>query len=82
MGSDIFCESEGLVIFNNRSFITDKGKYSAKKGSFTPFSEDAFSSEEEMKTYVKQMKAVVTNKFKMSAQILDKDYYGYLLGKE
>ena len=82
MGSDIFSETEGLVIFNNKSFITDKGRYSAKKGTFTPFSEDAFGSEDEMNSYVKQLKATVANKFKMSAQILEKDYYGYLLGKE
>lgn len=82
MGSDIFSNTEGLVIFNNKSFITDKGKYSAKSGKFTPFSDDAFESEEKMNEYVKQMSAVVSNKFKMSAQILDKDYYGYLLGKE
>ena len=82
MGSDIFSESEGLVIFNNKSYITDKGKYSAKKGVFTPFSEDTFASDEEMKEYAKQMSAIVSNKFKMSAQILEQDYYGYLFGKE
>ena len=82
MGSDIFSEAEGLVVFNNKSYITDKGKYSAKSGTITPFSEDTFASEEEMKEYKKQMSAVVSNKFKMSAQILDQDYYGYLFGKE
>ena len=82
MGSDVFSEAEGLVVFNNKSYITDKGRYSAKSGRFTPFSEDTFESEEEMKDYAKKMSAVVANKFKMSAQILEKDYYGYLLGKD
>ena len=32
MGRDIFSDSEPLVIFLNRSFITDKGRYDAEKG--------------------------------------------------
>lgn len=83
MGSDIFSTAEDLVIFNNRSFITDKGKYNATTKEFTPFEDATFESETQMKDYVKQIKASVNNKFKMSAQILEKDYYGYIFkGKE
>ena len=82
MGSDIFSTAEDLVIFNNRSFITDKGRYNAKTKEFTPSSQAVFHSEEELKEYVTQMQAVVNNKFKMSTQILEKDYYGYLFGKD
>ena len=82
MGSDIFSTTEDLVIFNSRSFITDKGRYNAKTKEFTPNSDTVFSSETEMKEYVAQMQAVVNNKFKMSTQILEKDYYRYLFGKD
>ena len=82
MGSDIFSTAEDLVIFNNRSYITDKGKYNAKTGVFTPHGENTFSSDEEMSEYVKNITAVVNNKFKMSTKILEKDYYRYLFGKD
>ena len=82
MGSDIFSTAEDLVVFGNRSFITDKGMYNSKTGSFTSHTETRFESEDEKKAYVANMKAVVNNKFKMSAKILEEDYYGYLFGKE
>ena len=83
MGSDIFSSAEDLVIFNNRSFITSKGKYNAKTQEFTAFEGVNFESEEQKKDYIKQVKASVNNKFKMSAQILEKDYYGYIFkGKD
>ena len=82
MGSDIFSTAEDLVIFNNRSYITNKGKYNAKTGVFTPHNENTFSSDEEMKEYVKNITAVVNNKFKMSTKILEEDYYRYLFGKD
>ncbi len=34
MGRDIFSDSEPLVIFNNKSFITDKGKYNSLTKEF------------------------------------------------
>ncbi|HZJ83408.1 MAG TPA: LTA synthase family protein, partial [Clostridia bacterium] len=37
MGTDIFSDSQPLVIFLNRSFITEKGKYDALKQDFLPF---------------------------------------------
>ena len=82
MGTDIMSSEDELVVFGNRSFITDKGKYNSRTGSFTPHSNDAFASEEEKKAYIANIKAVVNNKFKMSAKILEEDYYGYLFGKE
>lgn len=82
MGSDIFSTADDLVIFNSRSFITNKGRYNSSTKEFIPVSNDTFQSEEEMKKYLSSMQAVVNNKFKMSAQILEKDYYRYLLGED
>lgn len=82
MGNDIMSTAEDLVVFNNRSFITNKGKYNAVTGVFTPHSDVSFGSQEEQREYVKSMSAAVNNKFKMSTKILEKDYYGYLLGKD
>src|SRR5690606_39761753 len=36
MGRDVFSNADPLVIFNNRSFITDKGRYHSVTREFTP----------------------------------------------
>lgn len=81
MGSDILSESDGLVIFSDRSFITDKGRYSTATESFEAFQNASFASEDEKIQYISNMRAVVNNKFKISSEILEEDYYGYLMKK-
>ena len=78
MGTDILSNSECVIQFNNRSFITNVGKYSATTNEFTLHKGKNFISEEEKNAYVKNVKNIVDNKFIISAGILDKDYYGYL----
>ncbi len=80
MGSDVLSTSSGLVIFNDRSFITDMGKYNSSTGKFTLFKGKSFETEQAQKDYVLGMKNLVNNKFKMSAKILEEDYYRYLFG--
>lgn len=80
-GRDILSTSGALVQFLDRSFITDKGKYNAKTKVFTPFEGVTFASEEEKKNYVDSVKKIVSNNFKISAMILENDYYGYLFDK-
>ncbi len=79
MGRDILSNSEPLVIMSNRSFITSKGKYNATTDEFYPFSSDTFKSEEEANAYVENVKNIVSNKFKVSSQILEEDYYRYIM---
>ena len=66
MGRDILSDSDGIVIFSNRSYITEKTKYNAltKKAS-TPVEED----------YSKLISGIVYNKFKYSRLIIENDYY-------
>ncbi len=80
MGSDVFSTAGGLVIFNDRSFITDMGKYNSSTGEFTLAKGKSFASDQERKEYISGVKAIVNNKFQMSAKILEEDYYRYLLG--
>ena len=77
MGRDIFSDSEPLVVFANRSFITGKGMYNAVTKTFTPF---AGQTVEDEAAYVEAYKAEVNNMFLVSAEILDRDYYGILFG--
>jgi phosphoglycerol transferase MdoB-like AlkP superfamily enzyme len=73
VGQDILSDSEGLVIFNDRSFITDKCRYNASGGQAV--SEDGSSIDE---AYVENMKAQISNKFNMAQSICDYDYYRYI----
>ena len=76
IGTDILSDSDPLVIFSNRSFITDKGKYNAVKRSFTSF--DNIKVDDK---YIERINADIYNKYKMSRLILEKDYYGILKEK-
>ena len=67
MGSDIFSNSEHIVILSDRSFITSKGKYNSITGEF--------SNPNVSKEYIDNINKIINDKFKMSSLILEKDYY-------
>ncbi|MCL2486262.1 MAG: sulfatase-like hydrolase/transferase [Oscillospiraceae bacterium] len=71
-GRDIFSDSTPLVIFENRNWITDKGKYIALTRSFTPFEGVRL---DDVEAYIGEVNAVVRNRILMSNRILDNDYY-------
>jgi len=76
IGRDILSDSEKIVIFSDRSFITEKGRYNAVTGEFIP--NEGVEIEE---GYVDEISTEIYNKYKMSALILDNDYYRYLWEK-
>lgn len=69
-GRDILSNSEGLVIFNNRSWITDKGVYHANTKKFDGDSDS---------DYVNNINNLVKNRLSISKLIIKNDYYKYLL---
>lgn len=75
MGRDIFSSSEQLVVFSNRSFITQKGMYNSVTKDFTLFDGETLDDQE---AYLRAYKKEVNNMFIASAGILDNDYYGLL----
>ncbi len=74
MGKDILSDSEPLVIFGNRSFITDKGRYNSENKTFIP--NKGINVDE---NYVKDLIKYINSKFYYSAKILDTDYYNIVL---
>ena len=70
MGRDVFSGADPLVIFNDRSFITDKGRYDSRSGEFTPV-----DGAEVPDGYRQAVSEEIDRKFWFSAQILDQDYY-------
>ncbi len=73
MGRDIFSDSQPLVIFLNRSFITDKGRYNAVTQKFIPIDDEQVNEE-----YIHEIMNTIDEKFYFSAKILDKDYYKHI----
>ena len=76
MGTDLLSDNDGLVIFNDRSWITKKGKQNAATKKFTAYTEDIEDN------YVETINQIVYNKYVISKNILDTDYYRKLFNKE
>ncbi|MCM1058278.1 MAG: LTA synthase family protein [Firmicutes bacterium] len=74
-GRDIFSEGEGLVIFNDRSFVSDTVAYSRKQKTTTWKDE---LSEEEQEAYMSAAKQDVKDRYQFSAYILRNDYYSLI----
>lgn len=68
VGKDIFSDSDPLVIFSDRSWITEKGKYNNETEEFQP-------AKKVDNEYIENTKKIVFNKFEVSARVLDLDYY-------
>jgi len=73
MGKDILSDSEGLVIFRDKSFLTDRVSYNASTGEIT-----LLTGEELPADYIETLCQVVSNRFKVSKGIIDLDYYSTL----
>ena len=72
-GRDILADEPGLVVFSNRSFLTEQGRYNTKTDTFTP-AEDAVVEE----GYALSTFQQVEDLFWFSQQVLQTDYYGAL----
>jgi len=70
MGRDILSDSDPIVIFSDRSFITDKGRYNSLTEQFTP--NEGVTVEE---GYVDKIDTIIYKKYQMSRLILENDYY-------
>ncbi len=75
MGKDIFSDKEPLVLFQNRSWITDKAMFNSETGEMTILNNSGSDLE-----YKDKITQEVKDKFKFSALILDTDYYRYFKG--
>ncbi len=74
-GRDILSDADGLVIFNDRSFVTDTVVYDRKSKTTTWRKE---LSEEEKESYLSAVKQEVKERYEFSAYILRENYYDLL----
>ncbi len=77
-GRDIFSEEEGMVIFNDRSFVTDSVIYDRKKKEsiwLKDVSGNDIVGEAQKEEYLSEKKKEVKNRYQFSAYILQENYY-------
>ena len=72
MGKDILSTSEGIAIFKDKSWITNKGTYYASTSKFVP-KVDTVDED-----YVATINSVVSNRLAISRMIVENDYYKYI----
>ena len=75
IGKDILSTNEGLAIFGNRSWVSDKGTYFANTKRFVPI--DGITVTDE---YINTMNKIVNNKVLMSKNIMENNYYKKVIG--
>ena len=73
MGTDALSEDESMIIFHDSSFIKGDLRYDAGKEEVFSKSGEVYSDE-----YIDALYQEVVNRVKISAAILDNDYYSYL----
>lgn len=77
IGRDILSDDDGLVMFLDRSYITDDYMYNANTGEITYLTENEVSDEE-----IEIISQEVSQLFRYSGMIIENDYYGYLFDEE
>ena len=68
-GTDILSTTEGVAIFNNRSWITDKAIYNATLNKYTSIGEEVNQE------YIDRINNIVSSKMEFSKQIIKNNYY-------
>ena len=72
-GTDMLSDQEGLVVFSNRSFITDQASYNKATGEILSMNGEEVDAE-----YVDTMKQVVKQLCDYSAGILNNNFFHYV----
>lgn len=73
MGRDVFSDAEPLVMFRNRSWITDKASYNFNTGEVINRTDTPVDD-----AYVESISNELSNRFAVSSRILDYDYWSIL----
>lgn len=64
-----------FIIFSNRSFITEKGRYNSITDTFENSTDNNASTE-----YISNISSTIDDRFYLSRKILETDYYRKILG--
>lgn len=71
IGRDVFSNLEPLVVWNDYSWISAKGRYNSANGKFTP----AAGETNVEQSYIERVNQEVANKISFSGKLIAEDYY-------
>ena len=77
-GTDVLSSGIHAAILSNRSFLTKAFRYDADTETVIPANEGVVISDELLQAY----RQYVDNKFKLSSNIVNSDYYAHVFNKE
>lgn len=77
VGRDVFSDQDPLVFWNNKSWVTERGKYDGDDDEFYP--NDGYEEDED---YIDEINSIVKNKRTFSKSVLSTDFYGVLFGED
>ena len=77
-GTDVLSSGVHAAILSNRSFLTKAFRYDADTETVIPTNEGIVISDELLQAY----RQYVDNKFKLSSNIVNSDYYAHVFNKE
>lgn len=75
MGQDIFSDAEPLIVFSDRSWLTERGSFYSINETVSSFTDKPMSEE-----LVQHYNEIVANKFLVSQWVLEKDYWRTIFG--
>ncbi len=73
-GSDILSTNDGLVIFQDRSWISDKAIYNSSTNTYEAKDKDV------TREYIDKINNIVSNKLSFSKEVINNNYYIDILG--
>ena len=76
-GTDVLSTGIHMAVLSNQSFITDKFRFDADTETLTVTDDSVTISDELLNTY----RVYVDNKFRVSTNILNSNYYAHVFGK-
>ena len=75
MGKDILSTTEGIAIFKDKSWVTNKGTYHASTNKFDSNDDDVPEG------YIDTINGIVNNRVAISRMIVANNYYKYIFNK-
>ena len=73
-GKDILSKSHGIAVLENRSWISEKGKYDSINNKYYPNNNDTNNEE-----YINNVNLLINNRINISKLIIENNYYKYLI---
>ena len=74
-GTDILSTCEGLAIFGNRSWITNKGRYNSTTNTYLGLDVNADSD------YINKINSIVASKINFSREVIENNSYKIIFNK-